>query len=244
MEPSTYTPGAGLQSLPAGASATDSFTVLVDDGKGGTATSTVTVTINGLNDAPVTTDLAVTGDEDSKIGGTVVSSDIDGDMLIHSLDSGPSMGSAVVNADGTFTYTPGAALQSLPAGGSVTDSFTVLVDDGNGGKATSTVTVTINGVNDAPVTADITVAGDEDGKIVGTVVSTDIDGDKLTHSLDTGPSLGSVIVNADGSFDLHAGCIACSRCPSAPAPPIASPCWWMTARAARRRRPSPSPSTA
>ena len=175
--------------------------MLVNDGNGGTATSTVTVTINGLNDAPVTTDLAVTGDEDNKIGGTVVSSDVDGDVLIHSLDSGPSLGSAAVNADGTFTYTPGAALQSLPAGGSVTDSFTVLVDDGNGGKATSTVTVTINGVNDAPVTADVTVAGDEDSKILGTVISSDIDGDKLTHSLDSGPSLGSVIVNADGSFE-------------------------------------------
>jgi len=197
----TYTPGAALQSLPAGGSATDSFTVLVDDGNGGTATSTVTVTINGVNDAPVTADVAVAGDEDSKTGGTVVSSDIDGDTLIHSLDGGPSLGNAIVNADGTFTYTPGAALQSLPAGSSVTDSFTVLVDDGKGGTATATVTVTINGVNDAPVTADIAVTGNEDNKIGGTVVSSDIEGDKLTHSLDSGPSLGSVTVNADGSFE-------------------------------------------
>ena len=146
-----YTPGAGLQSLPAGGSATDSFTVLVDDGNGGKAASTVTVTINGLNDAPVTADVAVSGTEDGKIGGTVVSTDVDGDKLTHSLDSGPSLGSVLVNADGTFLYTPGAALQTLPVGGSATDSFTVLVDDGNGGKAASTVTVTINGVNDAPV---------------------------------------------------------------------------------------------
>ena len=196
-----YTPDASLQSLPVGASATDSFAVLVDDGKGGTATSTVTATINGLNDAPVTTDLAVTGDEDNSIGGLVVSSDIDGDTLIHSLDSGPLLGSAIVNADGNFIYTPGAALQSLPAGDSATDSFTVLVDDGNGDKATATVTVTINGVNDAPVTADIALAGDEDNKFLGTVISSDIDGDKLTHGLDSGPSLGSVTVNADGSFE-------------------------------------------
>jgi len=197
----TYTPGAALQSLPAGGSATDSFTVLVDDGNGGTTTSIVTVTINGVNDTPVTADVGVAGDEDNKIGGTVVSSDIDGDTLIHSLGSGPSLGSAIVNTDGTFTYTPGAALQSLPAGGSATDSFTVLVDDGNGGTATATVTVTINGINDAPVTGDVTVAGDEDSKILGTVISSDIDGDKLTHSLDSGPSLGSATVNADGSFE-------------------------------------------
>ena len=196
----TYTPGPGLQSLPAGGTATDSFTVLVDDGNGGKATSTVTVTVGGLNDAPATADVAVSGDEDSKIGGAVVSTDIDGDILTHSLDSGPALGSVVVNADGTFVYTPGAGLQALPAGGSATDSFTVLVDDGNGGKATSTVTVTINGLNDAPVTADVAVSGTEDGKIGGTVISTDADGDKLTHSLGTGPALGSVLVNADGTF--------------------------------------------
>jgi trimeric autotransporter adhesin len=195
-----YTPGAALQSLPAGASATDTFTVLVDDGKGGTVTSTVTVTITGVNDAPTTADISVTGDEDSNIGGAVVSSDIDADPLFHSLDSGPSQGSVVVNGDGTFVYTPGAILQSLPAGASTTDSFTVLVDDGKGGTAVSTVTVTINGVNDAPTTADIAVSGDEDNKIGGTVTSSDIDGDPLFHSLGSGPTLGSVVVNSDGTF--------------------------------------------
>jgi hypothetical protein len=125
--------GRRLQS-PAGGSATDSFTVQADDGRGGVATTTVTVTINGVNDTPATADVAVSGDEDSKISGAVVSTDIDGDTLTHSLDSGPSLGSVVVNADGTFTYTPGAGLQSLPAGGSATDSFTVLVDDGNGAR--------------------------------------------------------------------------------------------------------------
>ena len=201
----TYTPGASLQSLPAGGSATDSFTVQVDDGRGGVTTTTVTVTINGVNDAPATADIAVSGDEDSKIAGTVVSTDIDGDTLTHSLDSGPSLGSVVVNADGTFTYTPGAGLQSLPAGGSATDSFIVLVDDGNGGMTASTVTVTINGLNDTPATADVAVSGDEDNKIAGTVVSTDPDGDALTHLLDSGPALGSVAVNVDGTFVYSPG---------------------------------------
>jgi VCBS repeat-containing protein len=147
----TYVPGAAMQSLPAGGSASDSFTVLVEDGRGGIAVATVTVTIAGVNDAPTAADSAIATDEDSGVSGTVASADIDGDTLTHILGTGPTLGSVALNADGTFTYTPGPALQSLPAGGSVTDSFTVLADDGNGGTATATIAVTVNGVNDAPI---------------------------------------------------------------------------------------------
>ena len=69
----------------------------------------------------------MTTDEESTVSGAVTAADPDGDLLTFSLASGPASGTAVVNADGTFTYTPGAALQSLPAGGSATDSFTVMV---------------------------------------------------------------------------------------------------------------------
>jgi VCBS repeat-containing protein len=47
-----YNPNGQFESLNAGQTATDSFTYTVDDGQGGSATATVTVTIDGVNDVP------------------------------------------------------------------------------------------------------------------------------------------------------------------------------------------------
>jgi VCBS repeat-containing protein len=49
----TYTPGDAAKALVAGQSANDVFTYSVSDGNGGTATTTLTIQVNGLNDAPV-----------------------------------------------------------------------------------------------------------------------------------------------------------------------------------------------
>ena len=63
-------------------------------------------------------------------------SDADGDAVVPSVLSGPSNGSVVLNANGSFSYTP-------DAGFSGTDSFTYTLDDGWGGLDTATVTITV-----------------------------------------------------------------------------------------------------
>jgi VCBS repeat-containing protein len=49
----SYNPNGKFESLAARASATDSFTYKLSDSKGGTDSATATITINGVNDAPV-----------------------------------------------------------------------------------------------------------------------------------------------------------------------------------------------
>jgi len=49
----SYNPNGKFESLAAGVTATDSFTYKVSDGNGSTDTATATITINGVNDAPV-----------------------------------------------------------------------------------------------------------------------------------------------------------------------------------------------
>ncbi|MFO0779649.1 MAG: Ig-like domain-containing protein [Nitrospira sp.] len=49
----SFNPNGGYDALAQGASTTESFTYQIADGKGGTADATVTVTITGVNDAPV-----------------------------------------------------------------------------------------------------------------------------------------------------------------------------------------------
>jgi len=56
----TYDPNGQFDSLPAGASATDTFTYTVSDVQGGTGTATVAVTVTGVNDAPAGADNTVT----------------------------------------------------------------------------------------------------------------------------------------------------------------------------------------
>ncbi|MDP9994477.1 VCBS repeat-containing protein [Variovorax boronicumulans] len=186
----TYTPGTNFNG-------TDSFTVTVSDGHGGTTTSTVTVTIDPVNDAPTVPNYTKTTNEDTPVSGQVVGSDVDGDTLTYVKGSDPAHGTVTVNADGTYTYVPGANFNG-------TDSFTVTVSDGHGGTTTSTVTVTINPVNDAPVfvdgggtpvnTTDGYIFGyDENrpaGTVLGTVRATDADSATVTYSILSGNDNG------------------------------------------------------
>jgi len=82
--------------------------------------------------------------------------DVDGDALTVSLVSDVSNGTLVLNADGSFNYTPTAEWNG-------TDSFTYKTNDGSVDSNIATVTITVNPINDTPTTteiADVTV--DED----------------------------------------------------------------------------------
>ncbi|BEP53838.1 hypothetical protein GmRootV118_10820 [Variovorax sp. V118] len=182
----TYTPGANFHG-------TDSFTVTVSDGHGGTTTSTITVTVDPVNDAPTAPNYNQTTNEDTPVSGQVVGSDVDGDALTYTKGSDPAHGTVTVNADGTYTYTPGANFNG-------TDSFTVTVSDGHGGTTTSTVNVTVNPVNDAPTAPNYTQTTNEDTPVNGKVTGADVDGDALTYTKGSNPSNGSVVVNPDGTY--------------------------------------------
>ena len=83
----SYDPGDIFQYLNEGDTATDAFTYTVDDGKGGTDTATVTLTITGTNDAAlITGDVSgsVTEATDAEPGnptatGALAVSDVDND---------------------------------------------------------------------------------------------------------------------------------------------------------------------
>ncbi|MGQ0457954.1 MAG: tandem-95 repeat protein, partial [Hyphomicrobium sp.] len=121
----------------------------------------------------------------------VAGSDVDGDTLSYAVTTGPTRGSVSLNAaTGAYTYTP-----SANANGS--DSFAVTVSDGNGGTAVQTISVTIAAVNDAPtVAATASRSTNEDTAVTGTVAGSDVDGDTLSYAVTTGPTRGSVSLNA------------------------------------------------
>ncbi|WP_255990032.1 retention module-containing protein [Chitinolyticbacter albus] len=200
----SYTPNAN-------STGSDSFTVTVRDGMGGTDTLTVTVGITPVNDAPVLTDsngnplgndLAVTTNEDTPVNGQLTATDFDGDARSFSKGSDPVNGTGTVNPDGSWSYTPTANYTG-------SDSFTVTVSDGMGGTDTLPVNVGITPVNDAPVLPDsnggplgndLAVTTNEDTPVNGQLTATDFDGDALSFSKGSDPVNGTVTVNPDGSW--------------------------------------------
>ena len=132
-------------------------TYTITDGNGETATANLEITISPVNDVPVPTALAIYINEDvAYTTGQLHADDGDGDALTYAAGStAPANGAVVINADGSFVYTPNANITG-------SDSFTYTVTDGNGVPVEQTVTVTIYPVADAPEGTDNTVTIAED----------------------------------------------------------------------------------
>ena len=188
----TYTPAAN-------AHGSDTFTILVSDGHGGTGEQIVVVTVKAINDGPsVAPAASLQTSEDISVTGSVVATDVDGDALSYSVKdgSGPTKGNVTFSPGGSYTYTPVAN-----ANGS--DAFTVTVSDGRGGTAEQTVSVSIAAVNDAPSTvSSSSLQVVEDTAKAGSVVATDVDGDVLAYAVKAGagPSKGTITFGTNGAF--------------------------------------------
>jgi hypothetical protein len=132
-----YTPSANWFGV-------DAFTYTVTDGRGGSATATVSVTVRAVNDAPQAVDDAAATDAGTPVDIDVLANDtdVDGDALVVSAVGAASRGTTAVTAGGV-TYTP-------DAGFSGTDGFSYSVADGRGGAATASVTVTVHSPEPPP----------------------------------------------------------------------------------------------
>ena len=196
-------------------------TYTVSDGNGGTDTSTLTLTMVPVNDAPDAVDNSYTTAEDTALtiaapGVLGNDTDVDGDTLTVTTNTAPANGAVLVNADGSLTYTPDVDFNG-------TDTFTYTISDGNGGTDTATVTINVGGTNDAPVDGDETANVTEDTTLTVDATSgllanaTDTEGDSLSitdyaiagisgtqtvGSVVTIPGVGGIQINADGSYSF------------------------------------------
>jgi hypothetical protein len=117
-------------------SGSDSFTYTLSDDDNETSTATVTVDVIPVNDAPVADAMSIETAEDTVISGTLGAGDVDGDSLSYRLDAAASNGTANVNADGTYSYTPASSYTGE-------DSFSFVVNDGSVDSAPATVSILV-----------------------------------------------------------------------------------------------------
>ena len=189
----TYTPTTGF-------SGTDSFVYKANDGSL-ESEATVTITVNPFLGAPdVSDDAYSTGEDlaltvDAALG--VLGNDIDaaGGTLTATLVTGPANGTLVLNADGSFTYTPAADWHG-------TDTFVYEATSSEGGSVQATANIVVQPLNDMPI-----AVADEFNMLADTVLTgsvmgndSDIDGDALVARLLWGPSSGELVLGEDGSF--------------------------------------------
>jgi len=202
-------------------------TYTVSDGAGGSDTSTLTLTLTPVNDAPVAQDDAATTPENTPVSGNVLGNDADVDdpvLTVTFFEFGGTIygagtsatvagvGTLAINADGSYTFTPAQSYDGpVPAA-------TYTVSDG-ASTDTAVLQITITPLNDPPVADDEMGTTPEDTALNVPAASgllagdTDVEGDPLTitefeiggttyQAGDTAAinGVGSLTVNADGSY--------------------------------------------
>jgi len=167
------------------------FTYKVNDTALDSTTSTVTINVNAINDAPtLAATQAVSTNEDTALNFSLTAgADLDGDTLTYIIVSNPASGtlSCTGGTSRACTYTPVANFNG-------TRTFTYKVNDGNLDSTTNTVTITVNAVNDRPVMAANQTFATNDNTALNFTLSnaTDIDGDALQYKVVATPANGTL----------------------------------------------------
>ena len=218
---------AAADALDAGDTATDVFNYTVTSGSQ-TDTALLTITVTGINDAPVAANDTGSVNEDATLtvangsGDLVENNDTDLDpdavLTITEIRTGSTEGSGTsgtvgssltgtygtitVNSDGSYTYVADQdAADALDAGDTVTDTFNYTLSDGTA-TDTATITITITGVDDDITAVDDTDAVDEDGSISRSAgTSYDLDSDDSDPDEDDTTSTSTITAIRTGSTE-------------------------------------------
>lgn len=179
----------------------DSFDYSISDGRGGTHSASVTVTVNGVNDAPTTSNRKITFTPDMsgarlRLAELNVVHDIDSNTLTFELLEPPTNAEFSLTEDGIFTYTPTPGFEG-------NDKFLFRVSDAEY-SAEGELTIQVAPVNDAPVATDDVVKGNRIDLVqIPDVLENDydIDGDQLYVTRWTQPESGNINYLGKGEFE-------------------------------------------
>ena len=166
-------PAGGSQGSNTGIPGEYLITITAKDPDGDLVTTTVTLTIVNLPPVAVDDTGSVVEDDTSVTGNVIAGADTDYDtapdsdpLTVTLANQGGNAitigtefttaggGKLTLNADGSYTFEPGAAYNGLDVTETATETVSYTIDDGNGGTDTALLVITINGANDVPVVID------------------------------------------------------------------------------------------
>ena len=228
---STFDPNDEFNYLAEGETTTTSIGYTIEGYNGEYSTSTVTVTVTGINDAPnavndVKTVNAgfngestywfgldfyklITNDSDAE-GDAISITSVDGQALVDGTVTvtGSNGGTFTVLADGTVYLDASTGFETLAVGETLDTAVTYTVTDANGASSTATYTVTINGMNDAVKANVDAVSVAENAPLALNILDNDtaFDGDKAVSAVDGDALNLGVAVAGDngGAFTINA----------------------------------------
>ncbi len=207
-----YTPDPNFEGL-------DVFTYTINDtsGQGLDSTANVSVTVVGINDAPIVVDDNVSTDEDTALtipGGDLTDNDSPGPGEETTQTLTVTAVSAASTAGGTVSVVNNVVTYSPPTDFNGTDTFTYTVTDDGTTRgvadplmASGVVTVTVNPINDPPMAVDDMVTGEEDVQLTipaSTLTANDSNGGgddenqqtlTITNVTSPTPGGGTVVLN-------------------------------------------------
>jgi len=206
-----YDPNGQFEGLDAGETAVDSFTYQISDGEGGFDIAVVTITIEGVNDAPnvdgsvIAAQTGLDGEPVAPLDTSLAFNDIDGEDLTFTADGLPD-GLMIDPDTGIIT---GVLTANASQGGPDSDGIytvTITATDPDGAMVTTTLTYTVTNpapVIDTPINDQFVI----DGEAVSITPSiSDPDGDDLAYSfsglpagLSVDPDTGEITGVVDNS---------------------------------------------
>jgi len=183
---------------------TAGYDYTLSDGKGGTDTGHVTITVASVNDLPVADDEAATTSEDLRLDiplATLLAGNVDADndpLSVSAVFSATGGTVAIVGTVARFTPTPD---YNGPGG------FDYTVSDGQGGSGTGHVSLTITPMNDLPIAVDdlFSTAINAPIRLAPLALlgnDRDIDGDQLELATFGGAVGGEVFLDREGVINF------------------------------------------
>ncbi|WP_433735999.1 VCBS domain-containing protein [Pseudomonas putida] len=213
---------AEVQALRAGNTLVDNFNYNVIDAAGAQDTATLTITIQGANDAPVAQNDVNTAIEAGGLNnatpginpsGNVLTNDSDVDrngetLSVIDVRQGTSVGvigsglagafgTLTLGANGNYTYVldnSNPQVQALRTNGDVlTETFTYTIRDLAGATSTATLTITIRGTNDNPLAVDDSTVAVEAGGTANATPGINPSGNVLSNDTDVDANDGKFV---------------------------------------------------
>jgi len=172
-----YTPTANFSGL-------DSFTFRAHDGRDPSNISTISLTVNAVNDAPVILTQPFSTTRNSSAAVNLEASDAEGDSLTYTLITSSTYGSLSGELP-NLTYTPFPGFVGA-------DSFQIKASDSHGAFSTAVISAMVMPSNTAPLAQSASFTTTQDNVIAITLVGNDADGDPLSYILVAQPTHGTL----------------------------------------------------
>ncbi len=174
-------------------------TVVASDGKGGSESQNITVTVTDVNDTPtINSPTTFSVNENQTLAADVNAADQDGDTLTYTIDGGIDSAFFDINtADGMVTFKVAPDFEANSDNDGDNDyQLKVKVSDGSK-STTQDIQVTVLDVNDAPnITSASVWTVAENQNSAADVDAVDQDGDMLTYSISGGVDASKFNINS------------------------------------------------